>query len=85
MEIISDVVDVVTTIANKTAELPCCKKVDYEYHSSKDYYSINFQFAHCNSEYNDCIVFYPTNENFDKDEILTSLDEILGKAAKVCA
>ncbi len=80
-EVIHDVIDVVTKISNVKNDNRNCKSISYEYNSGKDYYAINFEFEYCNAKYSDCIVFYPSD--FDKENILSSLANIINKSEKL--
>ena len=66
-------------IAYKTYRNNDCN-IEIEHHTGKDYWTINCQFRYCNSKYEDCVVFYLTEDDFDPTEILKDFDTILGKA-----
>lgn len=53
--------------------------IELEYHSGKEYWTINCKFQYCNSKYEDCVVFYLNEDSFDPQEILKDFDEILNK------
>lgn len=69
-------------IAYKTYRNNDCD-IEIEHHAGKDYWTINCKFQYCNSKYEDCVVFYLTEDDFNATEILENFDTILGKAKLV--
>ena len=57
---------------------------DMKYHSNKDYYSIDFVFSYCTSEYRDCIVIHnEVAEDFSEKEIFEQLENIYKRACVI--
>lgn len=54
--------------------------IQMEYHSNKDYWTINIKLIYCNSKYEDCVVMYLNEDSFEPEEILSDFDKIISKA-----
>lgn len=57
--------------------------IEIEHHGGKDYWTINCKLKYCNSKYEDCVVFYLNEEDFNPTEILENFDKILYKAKTI--
>jgi len=57
--------------------------VSLEFHSGKDYWTIDCSFKYCNSEYKDCVVFYTDKDHFEPASILEDFDTIVVKAKQI--
>ena len=54
--------------------------IDMEYHSNKDYYTLNVQLNRGTSEYKDCVVIYNDAAEFDEKAIAVELEKIFKKS-----
>lgn len=57
-------------------------KVELDEHSHKDYYAIVITATYGNASYSDCAIMY-TNEDFDGEEVKSSMNEIVDKIRSV--
>lgn len=58
-----------------------CKKITYEENDSS--WSITFYYEYCNAQYKNIVLIYIDPDEFDKDDIIESINDIKNKAIQV--